>query len=92
MNKCLLVTVSLRKYSEDLVIYIQKSAKANRIEGTIRALDKGTLEIIACSDDDNLDKFIDDIYKGYKSAKPISVEIEPFLKDRDYRGVFRIIE
>lgn len=92
MNKCLRVTLSLKSYDEDLISYIQRSAKKFKIEGTLQALDKKTVRIIACGKADDVDMFMDDVYKGHKTSVPASVEVEPFLKDRDHRGVFRIIE
>jgi len=92
MNKCLEVTLSLKSYSDDLISYIQRSAKKLRVEGTLQALDKKTVKIIACGQSEVVDKFMDAVYNGNKGLKPTAVEVEPFLKDKDYRGVFRLIE
>lgn len=91
MNKCLRVILSLKSYDEDLIPYIQKAAKKIKVEGTIQQQDKKTVKIIVCGDTEDVDAFMDVVYKG-KDEKPVSVDVEPFLKDRDYRGVFRIIE
>lgn len=92
MNKCLRVTLFLKSYSDDLVASIQKTAKKLKVEGTIQSIDKKTLKLIACGKSEAVDLFMDQIYKGHKNEIPLDVEVEPFLRDRDYRGVFRIIE
>lgn len=73
--------------------FIQKHATALSIEGTVHIEDEEKVLIIACGVGDAVDLFLDELYKGYKNNKPSVAEVEPFLKgDKDYRGVFRIIE
>lgn len=91
MKRCLKIVVSI-KVDEALRTFLQKQAAQHAIEGTVHIPDKETVSIIACGESDNLDLFLDEIYKGHRANKPLHVEIEPFLKDKDYRGVFRIIE
>lgn len=92
MNKCLKITLILKSTEGILQNFVQKNAQKFNIEGTVQSADNETIKIIACSKVDNLDKFIDSLYQGYKNNVPQIIEIEPFLKDKDYRGVFRIIE
>jgi acylphosphatase len=92
MNKCLRITLQIKIEEGTLQNYIQKNAKKFNIEGIAQAVDKETIKIIACGESENIDKFVDSIYAGYKDAKPTIIEVEPFLKDKDYRGVFRLIE
>lgn len=92
MNKCLSVTLTLKSYDDDLISFIQRSAKRLKVEGTLQAVDKKTLKLVACGKSEEVDKFMDSVYSGNKSTKPSAVEVEPFLRDKDYRGVFRVIE
>ena len=57
-----------------------------------QAIDAHTIKIIACGSNKDLEEFMDSLYIGYKNIKPSGMESEPFLRDKDYRGVFRIIE
>lgn len=70
---------------------IQKDARSLSIEGSIQLHD-GKIKIIACGKKDNIDKFIDLVHKEMAAYSEETIEVEPFLKDKDYRGVFRIIE
>lgn len=91
MNKCLRISLQI-KVEEGLLDHMQKNAKKFKVEGTAQSVDKQTVKIIACGESENVDKFIDSLYAGYKELKPVVIEVEPFLKDKDYRGVFRLIE
>lgn len=71
--------------------FVQKNAKKYKIEGTA-VLSEDMIKIIACGNSDQLDEFVDSLYKGHGDIQPSLVEVEPFLKDKDYRGIFRIIE
>jgi acylphosphatase len=90
MNKCLRITISGEFPANFFRDVLQKHAKKLNVEGTVQALHDGTFRIIACGDKDDVDAFLDILHKG--SLHIGDMEIEPFLKDRDYRGVFRVIE
>jgi acylphosphatase len=92
MNKCLKITLQIEVKDGMLQNFIQKNAKKYNIEGTVQAIDKHTVKIIICGSGEEMDEFVDSLYKGYKDIKPSVIEVEPFLKDKDYRGVFRLIE
>jgi acylphosphatase len=92
MNKCLKIVLEIKIEEGLLQDFIQKNAKKFNIEGIVQAIDQNTIRIIACGSNDNVDKFMDLIYAGYKKQIPTIIEVEPFLKDKDYRGVFRLIE
>lgn len=70
---------------------IQKHARDLSVEGSVQYHD-GKIKITASGKKDNIDKFIDLIHKETAIYTDDIIEVEPFLKDRDYRGVFRIIE
>ncbi|MCX5924879.1 MAG: acylphosphatase [Candidatus Dependentiae bacterium] len=92
MNKCLRITV-FGDYTDDLLTsFVQKIAHTFELEGTASAIDETQALIIVCGDKDKVDGFLDALHKGTTKWKPEDLEVEPFLKDKDYRGVFRVIK
>lgn len=99
MNKCLRIVITA-KFSDDLLrSFIHKSAKSLGLEGTAQIIDTQSKDalvkkvlISVCGDTEILDEFIDTIHKGTKGFDLKNIEVEPFLKDKDYRSVFRVIE
>ncbi len=94
MNKCLRITMTAKLPANFLVNFIQKQARNFGLEGTAQLIEgKGTnVKIAICGKVESLDDFIDAIYSGTKGFELHELEIEPFLKDKDYRQVFRVIE
>lgn len=94
MNKCLRITMTAKLPANFLVNFIQKEAKKLGLEGTAQLVEKkdGKVKIAICGKLDALDDFIDAMYTGAKGFELYELEIEPFLKDKDYRQVFRVIE
>lgn len=93
MNKCLRVVFDSGVPEGFLHDVIQKSAKKLNLEGTVQHVPvDNKIRIIVCGDKDAVDQFIDSLHKGAGKVSLESIEIEPFLKDKDYRGVFRVIE
>lgn len=94
MYKCL--RISFESESEgytNLASSIQKNAKKFNLEGVVQVVGaERKISIIACGSKEDLDAFLDLVYKGFEEGPLKEVEVEPFLKDKDYRGVFRIIE
>jgi len=91
MDKCLLITLSGTFPSVFIHDFIQKHANKLRIEGMVKVFD-GSVKITACGNKEAVDSFVDLLHKGHAKIIPDYVEIEPFLRDKDYRGVFRVIE
>lgn len=87
MNQCVRITVVVNASMVLLRSLIQKNAQKLSIEGVGSILDHGTVKIIAYGPHNAIDEFIDALY----SIKPSLIEVEPFIKDRDYRGIFRMI-
>lgn len=92
MNKCLRITIFDACTLSVLNDFVQKLAQSLGLEGTARLLnDTQHVLIVVCGNKDNVDSFLDILHKGVEGWVPEDLEIEPFLKDRDYRGVFRVI-
>ncbi len=93
MNKCLKITFDAEVPADFLRSFVQKNAKKCELEGTAQLVDAGEkVRIIVCGAKELVDSFLDMLLRGTSSFAPEAVEVEPFLKDKDYRGVFRVIE
>jgi acylphosphatase len=88
MNKCLKITLTVDHKESSLTSLVQAKARTCDLEGVVQSVNGSQLRIIVCGTKENVDAFIELLQK-----EPIQdVEIEPFVKDKDYRGVFRVIE
>ncbi len=94
MNKCLKITFRGDLPKDFLKSVVQKYAQKLSLEGTVQRVhaDGAITRIIACGTKDAIDDFLDVLYEGATTTDLNEIEVEPFLKDRDYRGVFRVIE
>jgi acylphosphatase len=92
MNKCLKITFHGDLPKSFLKSVVQKYAQKLSLEGTVQKVhtDGIITRVIACGTKDAIDDFLDLIYE--RAVDFEGIEVEPFLKDRDYRGVFRVIE
>ncbi len=70
---------------------VQKNAKKLSLEGTAQ-IDNNAILIVVCGLKDPINQFVDVLHKEMSKKSAEAIEIEPFIKERDYRGVFRIIE
>src|SRR5579862_5359561 len=93
MNRCLRIII-IAQFPDDFLQAVLKAAKKLELEGTIQLIDPlaQQIKIIACGENTSLDDFIDFLHEKTAKLEFVSFEIEPFLKDKDYRAVFRIIE
>lgn len=91
MSQCLKVSFEWDVPHDLLQDIIVKHARALRLEGTGQAADK-RVRIIICGERDAIDNFIDVLHKELSKKVAPDLEMEPFLKEKDYRGVFRVIE
>ncbi len=92
MKQCLQITFMLDPVGSFLRTVVQEYAKSLRLEGVAQIVEPGKVKIVVCGADDALDELIGLLYQGKGRAKPQDIQIEPLIKDRDYRGVFRVIE
>lgn len=91
MKQCLKITVLGNVQGVGYREFVQKRAEQYSIEGTIQNTEEGTVLIYVCGLSANLDKLIDVLYKGTAKSEVKDVAIEPFVKEKDFRSVFRII-
>jgi acylphosphatase len=92
MTKCLKIIIAGSFPDSFLRDFIQKHARTLELEGVAQALPDGTIRVLVCGLKDPVDSFLDALHKGIGKAVPEMVEVEPFVKDRDFRGVFRVLE
>jgi acylphosphatase len=93
MNQCLRIMFEVPSEKKKTIrSLIQEEAKKLILEGTVRIMPGSNLKVIACGNKHKMDMFLDVVLKEVSKAQCDGLEIEPFLKDRDYRGVFRVIE
>ena len=92
MNKCLKITLTLDPQEGFLQNVIQQNARKFDLEGIVQALSSDKVKIIVCGEKEHVDFFVDSIHKESTQTTIKDIEIEPYIKDRDYRGVFRVIE
>ncbi len=71
---------------------VQKLADKLSLEGVVQPVTDTKLRIVACGSKNGMDDFLDALHDKLADGAIDTIEIEPFLKDRDYRGVFRVIE
>jgi acylphosphatase len=92
MKQCLKITVFTKPTGDFLQDLIRKQATKFALEGTAQVAEDEKIIIIICGEKENIDHFLDVLHKGTTTQKPDRIELEPFFKEKDYRGVFRIIE
>ncbi len=94
MNKCLRIVLTAHLPDDFLYTFIQKHARSLGLEGLAQMIDSKSdlIRITVCGPSHELDQFIDLMHKGTQKFDVHDIEIEPFLKDKDYRSVFRVIE
>jgi acylphosphatase len=92
MKQCLKITVFTKPTGDFLQDLIRKQATKFSLEGTAQVAEDEKIIIIICGEKENIDHFLDALHKGTATQKPDRIELEPFFKEKDYRGVFRIIE
>ena len=93
MNKCLKITFHADFPEGFLYEFVQKQAKELGLEGTVQVVSVNQkVRIVVCGDKKQVDAFVDLLHKGTAQYAPQGIEVEGFAKDKNYRGVFRVIE
>ena len=91
MKKCLKIRICGKVQGVAMRAYTKKSADSLKIEGSVQNADDGSVVIYACGLAANLEKLLDILYKGTSESKIEDLSAEPFVNEKDFRGVFRII-
>lgn len=92
MNKCVRIAFNGTIKENFLNTIILKHARKLNIEGFAQVIPPSKIKIVACGIKEQVDEFIDLVHKEIAAFQVQELEVEPFLKDKDYRGVFRVIE
>lgn len=92
MKKCLKITLMAKVLGGALRDSIREVARKLAIEGTVQLVEPNEMVIVACGEKENIDNFLDAVHEGFDVYVPEDVLIEPFFKEKDYRGTFRILE
>lgn len=92
MKKCLRLLITAKFSKDVLENFIQKNAKKLNLEGTAQKVGDNQVLISICGLGQDLDQFMDVLHKGSATFTMDDLKVEPFLREKDYRDVFRIIE
>jgi len=93
MYKCVRIKVSYPHTEVQMVRQaLEQQARDLGIEGVMRRREDSSYDIIISGAKERVDTFIEAI-AHYKDENKVSAfEVEAAVKERDYRGVFRVIE
>ena len=92
MKQCLIITFNISKPNGFLRGFIQKVAIEYSLEGTAQLVGPHKVRINACGKKENVDSFVDSIYGESSKSDIEEIEMEPLLQEKNFRGVFRVIE
>ena len=67
---------------------VLKNARDYSLEGIAHVLAADTVKIVVCGKKRQVDSFVE----ALENESLVAIAIEPFVKDKDYRGVIRIID
>lgn len=92
MKQCVVIMVVGKIQNVGYRKYVQTHAKNLNIEGTVQNCEeKNKVQIKACGESEELDAFIDCLYKGTATSKIEEITVEPLYNEKNFREVFRII-
>lgn len=91
MNQCMRITFIIDGDHRKLHTFVQEQAKKYALEGMVQPLSDTRVRVVACGLKESMEDFLDALHYGIAHGFMDALEVEPFLKDRDYRGVFRVI-
>ena len=91
MEQCLMITLTVGSLKGFLDNFIRNSASKLRLEGVAQLVADNHVRIIVCGESNHVDTFIDTLFEKSTKYKLDGIQIESYFKERDYRGVFRIV-
>lgn len=92
MSQCLRINFTMDIPKNFLHAFIQKNARLLQLEGTVQIEGQNNIRIIVCGKKENIDQFVDLLHKRAIKEELTNMQFEPFISDKDFRGVFRVIE
>jgi acylphosphatase len=92
MKKCVKITFHIPPKKDFLHSFVQKHARSFGLEGVAQLQAPDMVKMVVFGEMDSIDNLLDLIHKEADKQKISQIEIEPYIKDRDYRGIFRVIE
>lgn len=93
MSQCLHITFFLDG-PKNFLHTVQKHARSLGLEGIVQVMNGNgkSIKILACGKKDSIDDLVELLHKEAAKDTLKDIEIEPFIKEKDFRGVFRVIE
>lgn len=94
MNKCIKIMwrISDQKVESVMLSAIQRSADTLAVEGILCVKTPQLFEIMVAGEKQAVDKFLDEVYQIIEVPSNLGeLEIIAAAKERDYRGIFRIM-
>jgi len=91
MDQNLMITLIVGKAKDFLDEFVKKYANKYGLEGSARLVSANQVKLVICGDSDKVDDFIDHLYKNFEKYEIEDISVEPYFRERDYRGIFRVI-
>jgi acylphosphatase len=91
MNQCLHITF-LSKSTKKLLSDLQQKAREVSLEGSARIEGENNAIVVVCGSKEKINNFVDFLYQELAKKTIENLMIEPMLRGKDYRGIFRVIE
>lgn len=92
MSQCMRINLIIKGDKTRIQTLVKKYAHEYKVEGLLQSADDHAVKLVACGHMEEMEAFMGALHKEFAKDNLNIAEIEPFLKDRDYRGVFRVIE
>jgi len=92
MNQCLKITFLIGDLKGFLSKYVRNSAVKLGLEGFAHLISEDQVKIVVCGHRDRIDEFVDVLYNGTSKFKIDNIEMESYIHNKDYRGIFRVVE
>jgi|WetSurMetagenome_2_1015567.scaffolds.fasta_scaffold803954_1 acylphosphatase len=92
MSLCIKIKFSVEAGTDAVRVFLQKQAQAYALEGTAQFAGENSVQMVVCGEREQVDSFIDELHVKSTKFKIGHIELEPFLKTKDYRKSFRVID
>jgi acylphosphatase len=92
MKKCVKIMLEGKFPTDYMHKVILVQARKTGIGGMCQLVDGQGVRIIASGTTEQIDEFLDALYKKATQKVATGLSVESFLNQKDFRGVFRVIE